>query len=100
MTVVSHPGKAASSSNIAESLGQFCGHTLHLVPGDFQYEPPEFTLVIGWNGLDHFYPTQLCSSKDVYEWKLAVTHKYLVGAVNMFNEIEHEVLEEEESSSC
>ena len=96
MTVVSHPGKAASSSNIAESLGQFCGHTLHLVPGDFQYEPPEFTLVIGWNCVDHFYPTQLCSSKDVYEWKLAVTHKYLVGAVNMFNEIEHEVLEEED----
>ena len=32
----------------------------------------------------------------MYEWKLAVTHKYLVGAVNMFNEIEHEVLEEED----
>ena len=96
MTVVSHPGKAPSSSSIAESLGQFCGHSLNLVPGDYQYEPPEFTIVIGWNGIDHFYPTELVSPKEVYEWKLALTHKYLVGAVSLFNEIEHEVLEEED----
>ena len=58
MTVVCPVGKP-TQTKVAESLGQFAGHILHLVPGDYQYEPPQFTIVIGWNQIDHLWPTEL-----------------------------------------
>ena len=84
-------------SDVAESLGQFSGHILHLVPGDYQYEPPQFTIVIGWNCVEHFFCTELASQDEVYEWKLALCHQFLNGAVDMFNETESQMLEEEDT---
>ena len=96
MTVVCPVGKP-SQSKVAEELGQFSGHTLHLIPGDHQYEPPQFTLVIGWNTVDHFFPTELTGQVEVYEWKLALCNQSLNGAVQMFNETESELLEKEDT---
>ena len=84
-------------SDVAESLGQFSGHILHLVPGDYQYEPPQFTIVIGWNCVEHFFCTELASQDEVYEWKLALCHQFLNGAVDMFNETESQMLEDEDT---
>ena len=96
MTVLCPVGKSAQST-VAESLGQFAGHILHLVPGDYQYEPPQFTVVIGWNQVDHFWPTELAHPQQVYEWKLALCHQYLNGAVQMYNETESQIEEEEDT---
>ena len=41
MTVICPVGKP-SQTQVGQSLGQFAGHILHLVPGDYQYEPPQF----------------------------------------------------------
>ena len=82
-------------SDVAECLGQFSGHILHLVPGDYQYEPPQFTIVIGWNSVEHFFCTELASQDEVYEWKLALCHQFLNGAVDMYNETESQILEED-----
>ena len=94
MTVVT-PVCKGHQSNIAQHLGQFQGHILNLVPGDYQYDPPQFTITIGWNLRDHFFPTEMCIGNDVYHWKLALCHKFLGGAVEMFNEAESELLEED-----
>ena len=48
MTVVT-PVCKGPQSRLAEQLGVFQGHILNLVPGDYQYVPPQFTIVIGWN---------------------------------------------------
>ena len=96
MTVVT-PVCKGHQSNIAQYLGQFQGHILNLVPGDYQYDPPQFTITIGWNLRDHFFPTEMCTGNDVYHWKLALCHKFLGGAVEMFNEAESELLEEEDT---
>ena len=96
MTVVT-PVCKGHQSNIAQHLGQFQGHILNLVPGDYQYDPPQFTITIGWNLRDHFFPTEMCTGNDVYHWKLALCHKFLGGAVEMFNEAESELLEEEDT---
>ena len=66
MTVLCPVGKSAQST-VVESLGQFAGHILHLVPGDYQYEPTQFTIVIGWNQVDHFWPTELAHPQQIYE---------------------------------
>ena len=96
MTVVT-PVCKGPQSHLAEELGVFQGHILNLVPGDYQYVPPQFTIVIGWNLRDHFFPTEMASPKSVYNWKLALCHKFLGGAVDMFNEVESDLLEEEDT---
>ena len=55
------------------------------------------TIVIGWNLRDHFFPTEMASPKSVYNWKLALCHKFLGGAVDMFNEVESDLLEDEDT---
>ena len=67
-----------------------------MVPGDYQYEPPQFTVVIDWNSVEHFFCTELASQDEVYEWKLALCHQFLNGAVDMYNETESQLLEEED----
>ena len=96
MTVVCPVGKL-SQTRVGQSLGQFTGHILHLVPGEYQYEPPQFTIVIGWNQIDHFWPTELSDQNQVYEWKLALCHQYLNAAVQMFQETESQLQEEEDT---
>ena len=85
------------SSHLAEQLGVFQGHILNLVPGDYQYVPPQFTITIGWNFRDHFFPTEIADPNSVYHWKLALCHRFLGEAVDMFNEAESELLEEEDT---
>ena len=96
MTVVT-PVIKGHQSSLAQQMGQFQGHILNLVPGDYQYEPPQFTITIGWNLRDQFFPTELCSSNEIYHWKLALSHRYLCGAIELFNETSSELLEEEDT---
>ena len=95
-TVVGPSGKAVVSA-VAKELGSFSGQCFHLVPGDFNYEPAEFTVVITWNGGHHFAPTQLLSGKDVYDFKLKVCLKHAITACNIFSEIEPDLIKEEDT---
>ena len=95
-TVVGPSGKAVVSA-VAKELGSFSGQCFHLVPGDFNYEPAEFTVVITWNGEHHFAPTQLLSGKDVYDFKLKVCLKHAITACNIFSEIEPDLIKEEDT---
>ena len=89
-------GKAVVSA-VAKELGSFSGQCFHLVPGDFNYEPAEFTVVITWNGGHHFAPTQILSGKDVYDFKLKVCLKHAITACNIFSEIEPDLIKEEDT---
>ena len=96
MTVVGPSGKT-SVTTIADTLGQFSGHCIHLVPGDHQYEPPQFTVVIGWNSINHFFPTEFVDSREIFEWKMCLTHNLLSSACQLFSETEQELFEEEDT---
>ena len=96
MAVVCAVGKAAQKQ-VSESLHHLADNIHHLVPGDYQYKPPQFTIVIGWNQIDHFWPTELADPNQVYEWKLALCHQYLNEALQMYQETESQIQEEEDT---
>ena len=96
MTLVGPSGKTTVTT-IADTLGKFSGHCVHLVPGDHQYEPPQFTIVIGWNSIDHFFPTEFVNAREIFEWKMCLVHNLLSESCQLFSEVEDELFEEEDT---
>ena len=59
--------------------------------------PPQFTVVIGWNSINHFFPTEFVDSREIFEWKMCLTHNLLSSACQLFSETEQELFEQEDT---
>ena len=73
---------------MALSICNYSGHILKLVPGDHNYELPQFSIVITWNGKDKFCPTQCTKPNHLADWKLGIMDRHLTEAMKLFEEVE------------
>ena len=73
---------------MALSICNYSGHILKLVPGDHNYELPQFSIVITWNGKDKFCPTQCTKPNHLADWKLGIMDQHLTEAMKLFEEVE------------
>ena len=73
---------------MALSICNYSGHILKLVPGDHNYELPQFSIVITWNGKDKFCPTQCTKPNHLANWKLGIMDRHLTEAMKLFEEVE------------
>ena len=83
------------ASAISQSVANYSGHILKLVPGDHQYAFPLFPIVIIWNGHSKFTPTQFLKSTSVRDWKLSILKRHLNEAVKLFEEVEGDLNRQE-----
>ena len=86
------PGKSPVTVQ-EKAMAQTSGHSIHLLPGDFQYDNPDFMVVIASNGYRHYTPTQFCQSKALVNWKLSLIGRHLTAAMDIFNVIEDDMLD-------
>ena len=93
-TSVVTPGGVPASA-IGQSVANYSGHILKLVPGDHQYAFPLFPVVIIWNGHSKFTPTQFLKSTSVRDWKLGILNRHLNEAVKLFEEVEGDLNRQE-----
>ena len=86
-TIVITPG-GQPLTGMALSICNYSGHILKLVPGDHNYELPQFSIVITWNGKDKFCPTQCTKPNHLADWKLGIMDRHLTEAMKLFEEVE------------
>ena len=88
------PG-AQPLTGMALSVANYSGHILKLVPGDHQYEFVQFPIVITWNGIDKFGPTQFLRANVVRDWKLGIVQRHISEALKIFEEVEGDLYDSE-----
>ena len=77
------PGKQPVTA-AERALSTSSGHIIHLMPGDNHYDPSSFSIVIAWNGLDHYIPTYIIRKSSILQHRCSVISKLLSTATNLF----------------
>ena len=86
------PGKSPVTVQ-EKAMAQTSGHSIHLLPGDIQYDNPDFMVVIASNGYRHYTPTQFWQSKALVNWRLSLIGRHFTAAMDIFNVIEDDMLD-------
>ena len=84
------PGKSPVTKQ-EKAMAQTSGHSLHLLPGDHQYDNPEFAILIVSNGYRQYCPTQFAQSRSLINWRLSLIGRHLTSAMDIFNVIEEDL---------
>ena len=79
------------TSLIGQSVANYSGHILKLLPGDYNYAFPLFPIVIVWNGENKFTPTQFTKANAVCDFKLGIVDRHLSEATALFEEVEEDL---------
>ena len=74
-------------------MAQKSRHSIHHLSGDFQYDNPDFMVVIVSNGYRHYTPTKFCQSKALVNWRLSLIGRHLTAAMDIFNVIKDDMLD-------
>ena len=97
LMILVSPGKAPVTKE-EKAMAQTSGHSIHLLPGDHQYDNPTFSIVIVSNGYRHYTPTQFAQSKSLLNWRLSLIGRHLSAAMDIFNVIEDDLFDTEVAS--
>ena len=67
------------------------GHIISLMPGDDDYSPNEFPVVIAWNGINHYVPTYLINHKSILHHQIAVVTQGMRNVCSLFEDLEDDL---------
>lgn len=84
------PGKQPRTE-AERALSTSSGHIIHLMPGDHQYDPCSFCVVLVWNGINHYIPSYLMKHSSILQYRCSVISKCLSTATNLFSDIESDL---------
>ena len=84
------PGKQPVTES-EKVLSTSSGHIIHLMPGDNHYDPSSFSVVLAWNGLNHYVPTYLMKHSSILQHRCSVITRLLSKATEIFSDIESDL---------
>ena len=84
------PGRQPQTE-IEKVLSTSSGHIIHLMPGDNNYDPSSFCIVLAWNGLNHYTPTYIMKHSSILQHRCSVISRLLSTATDLFSDIESEL---------
>ena len=84
------PGKQPRTQ-AEKALSTSSGHIIHLMPGDNQYDPASFSIVIVWNGIHHYIPSFIMRQSSILQYRCSVISRCLATATSLFSDIESDL---------